>query len=98
MIKNWSSVYAKDKLKILFYDDLKENPEQFLNEVLSFLELKIPMHYNAYPIQRQFNKGAEIEIPEKALEVLKNQYRKDIFDLNDLLGKPIQKWIEAYNL
>lgn len=45
-LTKYYEIFRKDQIKLLFFDDLKNNPERFFHELFEFINVPIPMDFN----------------------------------------------------
>ena len=92
IVSKWGKYFPSDQIFIGDYNQLKNSPQDLLNEVFNFLEVKQISDWNEYPLKNKINKTEDKnkKMPDKLYEYLANLYRNDL----KLLKKeiPTIKW------
>ena len=121
-LKEYLSFFPSKNIKVLFFDDLKEDPGAVCNQVLTFLGIEgvfgfdtnniymkntyTPKYYTVHSIAKKigkFNKylenkikvlnGLPSVIPSQERSLLQNYYREDILNLENILEKDFNYWL-----
>lgn len=96
ILVNWESVYHPDELFIGFYDDIKERPYWFLNEVCQFLNLDFKEEY--FPkAENPVRVSRDEECPKHILDYFIEQYRVDLDYLANRFQGHASKWALQYS-
>ncbi|MDO8143937.1 DUF6270 domain-containing protein [Isoptericola sp. 178] len=97
---HWASVLGADRIEVLLYDDLADNPKRFMEDVLQRLDLEPSPGYwdnisRSVPSDnRQWMQPfkARWPISEQELSVLSRLYDNDIEFISDLTGRDLSNW------
>lgn len=68
-LKRWQQYFPKEQIFIGFFDQLKENPQQLLNDIFHFLEVS-PHLIKQEQLSTIVRKGDYLEMPKMVKEVL----------------------------
>jgi hypothetical protein len=94
LIDRWSSIFGKENVLVLFFDELHANPTQFLSRVEQFLNLEAHTYEG---ISKFSNKGLDIEIPSEIEEKLMKLNRENIFKMQGYLNpEQVNRWLQRY--
>lgn len=96
ILNNWRSVFPESQLHICFYDELVNDPKQFLNEILRFLEVSTVVDWSPFPIKSLFNKSPKHPCPEHLKDYLKNIYMDSMEKLSYEYPHITRKWIKTF--
>jgi len=92
-INIWRSFFSQDKFFIGFYDDIEQDPENFLINLCEFLYID-KLESNTKYIHSKANVSAKKDIP-LALEVyLTEKYYEQIQQLSETLGRHATSWLK----
>jgi len=80
-IENYSKFYDSSDIKVLFFDELVEQPLLFLNKVLRHLDVK---EIDQVPEVEELNKGQKMELPKEFELELYRSYSNLIDDLSEM--------------
>lgn len=94
-VSNWLSVFPKEQFYLCYYEDVKENPEQLLNNVFGFLGVNSISDFNDFPFNKVINRGPTNKIPEKESKLLEELYYPKIKQMVPYLGERCLKWIKS---
>lgn len=98
-IRAWSNAFGERSLYIGFFDELRENPVSYVNQVLRHIGAASPW----IPPQEFMNKkvfatkrliGGEREIPELVRWYIADQLLESIERLNTLLDGRVSHWVD----
>ena len=97
IINNYTSVFPKEQLFIGFYDQIKVQPQQLLENVVSFLggDARQVAKYCQLDKRNNVNKD-KAEIPGHYLEELKMKYEPIIRELSASLNGYACQWQDLY--
>ena len=92
IISKWGKYFPSDQIFIGDYNQLKNSPQELLNEVFNFLEVEQISDWNEYPLKSKINKteSQNKKTPDKLHEYLVNLYSNDLKLLKKEL--PTIKW------
>lgn len=77
---------------MLFYDDLKTNPETFLKSVFVHIGIGTDIDWKQLPYQQKFNVNPDTSIPEQFRTMLEQQYCQEIENLYQRFGEKLANW------
>lgn len=100
IIKNWTTVFPKERLLIQFYHEIAENPEMVFSNVLKHIEAEVPESFENYKLKNIFNKGDDAILPDRFREKLYDLYASEALELKNLMKKmdiSIEKFSKEYN-
>jgi len=91
-IQNWLSVFPEEQFKILLYDDLKKEPDDFLKQVTDFL--KIPVQNNqTIDLNKKVNVNPKIQMPDDIRKMLYEAYVDEINILQTNYNLKVDHWL-----
>src|SRR5690606_12787299 len=73
IVSNWKKAYGESQVKYIYYDQLKENPKKFLQDVCTFLEVDFERGVNEDILFKRVFKSKEVELLDTIKEKLINQ-------------------------
>ena len=88
----WRKYYKEEQIKILFFEDIKEQPENMLKSVFGFLGIKTEIDYSQFPVREYFVKGTDEPIPTHIRTFLVGIYEPEIRALVAEFGDKIKHW------
>lgn len=91
-IDNFLNVFPKNQLLICFYDAIYENPEKFLNEIVSFIADGKSISIKHIHFKEIVNKAKEMNCPEEVEQFLKQKHYDQIRFLSNKYGGYFSKW------
>src|SRR5581483_7575521 len=96
MLRKWWTVFPKEQLKILWYDDIVNDPLAYLQDIFKFLEVDsdfVPPNYDEWFRFKYHdsNKQDAILTPQQRQRWLKF-YKPYTEELEDLTGKDLTSW------
>lgn len=100
-LKNWLEIYPKDKMLILFYDDLKTDEYKTYEEVMNFLNIKSKSKLNTEQVAEKVNSSSidDTEIFNHHKSLLIRKFTNQLINLNSLLDhKHTNRWCDKYNI
>lgn len=99
IITNWRSIFGNANVYISFYEDLEQQPYNYVKDILDFLGLdEKKLHQNHPFLNKQVNKGIALDIPDTFKSYLWNMVEEDTIELQKMLQYPqIDQWIDKYN-
>ena len=93
IIHNWSSIFPKKQLHICFYDEIKESPQNFLNNIFNFLEIS-PLLLNQQTLEKKVNVSTSKSMPIDIEKYLRRKYTQSIKELANTLGSYTKNWLD----
>lgn len=90
MVRLWRS-HFDDKFRVFLYDDLRESPEAFLNDVCGFLGLD-PLEPTAVSTERSNADPVGRRMPEATHDVLESHFHDQVEELDGLLPGVAERW------
>jgi len=92
IIHNWSSIFSKKQIHICFYDEIKENPQNFLNKVFNFLEIS-PLILDQEILNKKVNVSTVKTIPKELELYINKKYYSHLKNLEKILGSYTHNWV-----
>jgi hypothetical protein len=77
IIRNWTSVFPRDRLFIGLMEDVRDAPEALFGRVLDFLGVPAEVDYAGYPLRQKIFEGLALEPPDRCRAVLDALYTAD---------------------
>jgi hypothetical protein len=97
IIHNWYTIFPKEQVHICFYDEIINNPSQFLFNIFNFLKVS-SKNFNIISLQKSFNVSPSKAIPPEIEYYLAKKYYTDIRELNPLIGSYTANWLKQINM
>ena len=94
-IQTYLKHFNRNQLLICFFEGIKENPQQLLDEVLDFLNVKA-YTINQQLIYKKVNVSAELKMPDDVYKHLKTKYKSLMADLRNTLGSYTNDWYNKH--
>ncbi len=88
----WKKYVPEDRLAIMFFDKLQEEPYEFFKEICEFLEIQPTK--NSGKFAKAVNKGNSLEVPEKFKELISESWKDEIKTMNQLLPNLPESWMK----
>lgn len=92
-IKNYSAVYPKNQIMIIFFDAIKFEPESLLKEVVTFIEPKLDYKPSLNPNKKSNESSIKIDMPLEIKEILIKKYEGDIIKIQKFFGSYSFNWL-----
>jgi hypothetical protein len=90
-ITNWRKVFPR--LHIIVFDDIVAQPTAVLAELCRYLGVNTPATSEERLAARVFA-GAQRDVPDRLLDLLRMQYRPVIERMPELIGRDVSHWLE----
>jgi hypothetical protein len=92
-LKWWYDLFPKEQIKLLFFDDMVNNPKGLLRELYTFLGVNPDFLPPGYNLPRNVNpKGKDMKITPEERATVSNFYREEITRLEQLTGRDLSSW------
>jgi len=91
-INNWGNYFPKEQFFIGFFDDIVQNPKQFLLRTFDFLGVEPLEKHITELAYRTANPSPEREIPPEFALYLTEKYYPQIEALSEMLGGHADQW------
>ena len=92
-LNRYLKVFDRHQILILFFDELVENPENYLTKITSFLGLQ-PLDFSELDLKKKINSRPALNMPTVVCQALKEMFLEDLKKLNESLNEPyIEGWI-----
>jgi hypothetical protein len=89
----WYELFPKEQIKLLFFDDIAENPRQMLREMYEFVGVAADFLPADYQLARNVSKNdLSITIAERAK--VAEFYQDEIAKLVELTGRDLSHWLK----
>jgi hypothetical protein len=92
IIDNWLRFFPRQQLYIGYYDDLAQDPKEFLEGIFDFLGVPSNVDWNLFPFARNPNPTPPIPIPHEYRQLLTKLYADQIEALYQRLGEKVRGW------
>ena len=93
-INIWRSYFPENQFFIGFYDDIKDNPTDFLLRVLEFLGVETSKKQVGGDLSKRVYASPKQEFPEEFKRYLAKKYFQQIKQLSEMLGEHATEWLE----
>jgi len=98
-IRIWSKAFGPDALHINFFDQIRDDPETFINSVLRHIRVTTPWALPAKFMKTKVHAtnslvGHNREIPEVVQWYIADRLLKPTERLNELLGGRVSSWLD----
>lgn len=93
-INIWRSYFPDNQFFIGFYDDIKDNPRDFLLRVLEFLGAETSERHLGGDLSKRVYASTKQEFPEEFKRYLAKKYFRQIKQLSEMLGGYATDWLE----
>lgn len=90
ILDNWEAALPPERLRIIFYDDIRSDPRRVLSEVDAFLGL--PEHHPP-GLEQRINASRSRRIPAPIERHLAELHRSALERLADRFGGPAEGWL-----
>lgn len=105
ILKYWKSIYG-DKLQYFFYDDLENDPQKFIESILTYLDIHEELPTSIFSVRKndKFQKikyKKNYKLPKCSMNVIKELldiYYKDIINLFEYTGSYYHNWLDAESI
>lgn len=81
IMENWKDVFPENQIFIGMYEDIKNNPKIFLNNIFRFLGVSEESNFEKYPYGKKIFDGGYVEIPNKYKKALDDLYASFLAEL-----------------
>jgi hypothetical protein len=93
-IDNWLKHFKSEQLQILFFDEIRTNPANFLHKVYEHIGVRAGFELDQELLNEPVNRNPEHPLPERFRAFLENRYRGEVEELERRFGQPIMRWRE----
>ncbi len=83
ILDNWMSSFPKEQLHLCFYEDIRDQPLDFLNGVTSFLEIA---PFIEVPVKSRVNKGNQLPLNAEFKRALYEKHKGLIVEMDKRYG------------
>ena len=88
--------YPASQIFVGFFDEIKENPGNFLRKLFDFLQVEFPTHIYSKGIDKKSHVGIVKKIPDKFIKYLAEKYLQPITLLDQRFNNPYTKeWLDS---
>ena len=87
----WKKYVPEDRLKIVYFDQLRDQPQELFNEICDFLGIQ-PMTKELAQFKAAVNKGKKREIPDRFRTMLAKGWQDEIAALDRALPDLPEAW------
>jgi hypothetical protein len=85
-LKKWRKFFGDDAVRVLFFEDVKERPEELLLEVFRFIGAEASEKYITAAARRKLHKGRYTKIPARIQSILAALHLEQIQKVHAYLG------------
>lgn len=78
ILGNWESVFSKENILVISYDDVCYRPKAVFMQVLNHIGINQPTDLDSISLHQRVNKGYDYEIPDNLLYFLEQFYGEKI--------------------
>lgn len=89
----WGRAFPQEQMKIVFFDDLKQRPEEFIREICAFLDIDSLAMEPRNEQKRAVNETGRYSMPSAVRTHLCRQYLDQLGDLSDRFGGHATEWL-----
>ncbi|MFP4190125.1 MAG: sulfotransferase, partial [Candidatus Woesearchaeota archaeon] len=94
-LKKWLSVFDRDQVLIILYDDIRDNPKYVLKRIFSHVGVDASVDSQKYPLHKIIHSHPKVPMPDEIHSMLRERYKEDIEELYELLkDKRILNWLD----
>jgi hypothetical protein len=93
-IENWESVFPREQVLYLFFDDVRSNPDQCLDQLYEFLEMTRPRQTVAQAATKKVNAAPEKNMPDYVKNALRQHYEKQIEAVAARFNRDLSHWLD----
>ncbi len=98
ILEIWQSYYREENFFIGFFEDMVQNPEDFLLKLFDFLEIESNKSYISKSAFMKKNASENIgQIQDNLAKYLANLYYQDLQEINYRFGSHASVWLEEAN-
>ena len=92
ILDNWESLFPKQQILVLFYDDVSKRPKELLQSVFQFLSVSAVVDWSSFPYERKTRPGKVLPLPEPYRQFLTSKYADEINRLAVRFGSKVRSW------
>lgn len=93
-IDNWESVFPEERFLYLFFDDVRDDPENCLDQMYNFLGITRPGLKVAQTAAKKVNAAPEKSMPDYVKRALRQHYEKQIKELESRFNRDFSHWLD----
>ena len=90
---HWKKFYPEDRLLVLLYDNLVEDPWKYYSAICSFLEI-IPDEKRRAKAAEKVNSGSQEWLPDRLAAKIRNGWKNDVQALSTMVPDLPDSWID----
>ncbi len=96
LIESWRNVFGTERVLVLFYDELQDQPLTYFNQLCKFLGIQKASEDHSEKLKEVVFRGVEGDMPIELKILLTKQHKNSIARLAKLLPKTVypQLWLE----
>jgi len=97
-LKTWEKFFPQHQFHITFFDQLAQNPREFLQNIYHFLDLDASEQYIPQTVHEKRNTGQYPDIPDHFARYLARQYHEQIEQLHQQFDNHYTaNWLDSAN-
>ncbi|WP_019509042.1 sulfotransferase [Pleurocapsa sp. PCC 7319] len=93
ILKRWTEIFSQEQILIGYYDQIKDQPQNLLSDICSFLGLDYSNHFREQLVTRKFNQSPDAEIPIEVEFQLLQLHINQLQSLSQALGSYSTQWL-----
>lgn len=98
IIDRWTKAFGKEQMYVGFFEDVKQRPQELLQELLAFLGVSGPAEKVFENASEKVRPGIRLEMPESVRSFLIDQNEGGMRELAGRYGAPVSEWLNRYDL
>ena len=91
-LQTWRNYVPEDRLKIVYFDHLRDQPQELFNELCDFLDIQ-PLTKELSEFKAAVNKGKKRKIPDRFRTMLAEAWQDEITGLDQALPDLPKSWL-----
>ena len=93
-LSRWEKYFPPEQLFVGFYDDLKQNPRQFLSTICEFLQIEGSLNHQTQQLETRYNeKPIQLPIQPDIEAIFSNIYLEELQHLAKRFGGVTSDWL-----
>lgn len=96
-IDSWGEYFSKSQIFICFFEEIRETPDELLENLCKFLEIDYEKSFFEEKARRNIFKGANKEMPDAVRAHLSAKFHEQLVELNRRYGSYAERWLRDAN-
>ena len=94
-LEKWGRYYGEDNLAVLYFDDIRDEPEQFLLDVFRFVGVTPSSEYTAQSMTRRIHAGTRTTIPLRLEALIREMHIDQVRRVHaHLNNEKTRRWLD----